>query len=334
MTFFRSASLLVAFASISISNTDAYSTMKMSMKKHMAVGGGGSSPWGRPQKRGNGKNTLVMMPQGVPMVPWQPQGQDYAQFIDVYSRLYRDRIIVLRQFIDESQANEIIATLLYLQNEDPAKEITLYINIPGALLRPAMAVFDSINRLKEECPVSTLNLGLATGMGALLCGAGTRGKRAAMPNSRFLLQRIGAETAIQGQATDIGLEVRNMKQCNDRLERELAKMTGHPIAKIKNDMKRDFYLSSDEAVAYGLIDRVILPLNSGIRTPVYTTDPVTGEEVLQEEPEVGLGVFGGPDVQRYQDQHQASETGTGWRDEDSSSNDDDEDDIYEPPTQK
>lgn len=296
------------------------------VKKSMAVGG--ANVWGQRQhnrRSGNGKNTLVMMPQGVPMVPWQPPGQDYAQFIDVYSRLYRDRILLLRNFIDESQANEIIATLLYLQNEDPYKDITLYINIPGAMLRPAMALYDTICRAREDCTVRTLNLGLATGMGALLCGAGTRGHRSAMPNSRFLLQRIGTEYPIQGQASDIGLEVANMKQCNDRLEMELAKMTGHTIQKVRNDMKRDFYLSSDEAVQYGLIDRVIIPQN-GIR-PVYENDAS----------KVGLGVFSGPDEQRYQDQHKASgggSSGSGWKENSGGGGGGGDDDDYEPPTEK
>jgi len=114
-----------------------------------------------------------------------------------------------------------------------------------------------------------MNLGLASGMVSMLCGAGTRGRRFALPNARYLLQRVGMEDVFQGQATDIGLEVTSVKKANDRMERELAKMTGHLPEKIKADMKRDFYLSSDEAVRYGLIDQVLLPSGKNYDTQAY-----------------------------------------------------------------
>jgi len=244
--------------------------------------------------------------------------------------------MLLGKFIDEEQANQIISILLFLRKEDPKKKISLYINCPGALLRPAMAVYDTILQCRQECEISTLNLGMATGMGALLCGAGTKGMRSSMPNARFLLQRIGIEKTFQGQASDIGLEVRNVKDCNDRLEFELAKMTGHPISKIRQDLTRDFYLSSDEAVAYGLIDNVLLPPTKGIARAEFSRDPWTGEKILQKEPEVNLGVFSGQDEQRYQGGRgqESGGWGRGWNvdERDGSGDDGDDGDDYDPPT--
>jgi len=291
------------------------------------------------------------------MVPWQPPGSDYAQFVDIYSRLYRDRIMLIGDFIDEQAANNIISILLYLRKENREGKITLYLNVPGAHLRPALAVYDVIQQCAQDCEISTLNLGMATGMGAFLCGAGTRGLRCAMPNARFLLQRTGMETPFQGQASDIGLEVQNLKKANDRMEAELAKMTGQALAKIQKDLKRDFYLSSEEAVAYGLIDHVLIPdSGKGIRDIQWERDPWTGEKILVPEKEVDFGNFEGEDEQRYQDQ-KGGGWGTGWRAEDregflgdddgfsgtgaggaggaggpgKSGNDDDE--PYEPPTE-
>jgi ATP-dependent Clp protease protease subunit len=288
-------------------------------------------------------NTLVMMPSSTPMVPWQPPGQEYAQFIDLNSRLYRERIMLLGKFIDEEYANQIISILLYLRKEDPEKKISLYINCPGALLRPAMAVYDTIKQCRDQCEISTLNLGMSFGMGALLCAAGTKGMRSSMPNARFLLQRIGLEKPFQGQASDIALEVKNVKECNDRLAYELAKMTGQPISRIQQDLQRDFYLSSDEAVTYGLIDNVLLPPSSkGISRIEYTRDPWTGAKIMvNTEREVNLGVFGGPDEQRYQTSgtpdSEEGGLGQGWRrgyDDRNNNYGDDGNDNYEPPTQK
>ena len=239
----------------------------------------------------------------TPMVPYQPPGSDYAQFVDIYSRFYRERIMFVTNFIDQKEANQIISILLYLRKEDANKKITLYFNCPGAELRPALAVYDAIQQCKQDCEIATLNLGLATGMASLLCGAGTKGLRTAMPNARFLLQRVGMEKPFQGQASDIGLEVANVKKSNDNMERELSRMTGRSVPEVHADMKRDFYLSSDEAVVYGLIDHVLIPKVKGIIEPIkYKRDPWTGKQVpVFEEENVDIGVFEGEE-QRYQNQ--------------------------------
>jgi len=221
--------------------------------------------------------------------------------------------MLIGNFIDEEAANNIISILLYLRKEDPSKKITLYFNVPGALLRPALAVYDVIGQCREDCDISTLNLGLATGMGAFLCGAGTKGMRCSMPNARFLMQRTGMDQVFQGQASDIGLEVQNLKRSNDRMEMELAKMTGQPLSKVRADLKRDFYLSSDEAVTYGLIDHVLIPDSAkGYKEVRWERDPWTGERMMIPDKEVDLGNFEGEDVQRYQDQ-KGSGWGTGWK---------------------
>lgn len=217
----------------------------------------------------------------------QPPGSDYAQFVGIYDRMVRDRILFIGNFIDEENANSIISSILYLRKEDSTGPITLYLNVPGALLRPGLAVYDLLRQIGKDCEITTVNIGLCTGMGALLAGAGTKGRRCALPNSRFLLQRVGMESVFQGQATDIALEVKNVKKMNDNLDMELSTMTGQTAEKCREDMKRDFYLSADEAVRYGLIDKVLQPAPRKRATQGQDTD---------------LGAFEGEEQQRYQDQ--------------------------------
>jgi len=263
------------------------------------------------------RRDTIKMPSQTPMVPWTPPGSDYAQFMDINSAMYRDRTLMISRFIDEEAANEIISILLWMREQDSYRTISIYFNVPGALLRPSLAIYDLLEQTKETCEIETVNLGLCTGMGSFLCAAGTKGKRSAMPNSRFLLQRMGLDQPFRGQATDIVLEVKNIKMWNDRTEKELAKLTGQPIEKIQADLKRDFYLSSDEAVQYGLIDQVLLP------SPLKRA--ARGQRV-------DLGAFEGDEEQKYQGR-EASETG-GWgsQQQNPPSNDDRKDN--EPKTMK
>lgn len=239
------------------------------------------------------KRDTIKMPSQTPMVPWTPPGSDYAQFMDINSAMYRDRTLMISRFIDEEAANEIIAILLWMRQQDSYKSISIYFNVPGALLRPALAIYDLIEQTKETCEIETVNLGLCSGMGSFLCAAGTKGKRSAMPNSRFLMQRMGLDKPVRGQAVDIVLEVKNIKMWNDRTEKELAKLTGQPVEKIQNDLKRDFYLSSDEAVQYGLIDQVLLPAPLKRAARGQNAD---------------LGAFEGDEEQKYQGREAAG----GW----------------------
>ena len=170
---------------------------------------------GRTSKR----SKIVLGPQSVPQVPYSPPGAEQGQhmYVDIYQALYRDRIMLVGNFLDEEQANSLIALLLFMRFEDPRKPISIYFNVPGALMKPCLAVYDTLRTL--ECPVTTVNLGLATGMGAFLCGAGTKGMRYALPNARFLMQRTGLDDPYQGQASDIGLMVRENLRDNDRMAR-------------------------------------------------------------------------------------------------------------------
>eukprot|EP00545_Synedropsis_sp_CCMP1620_P001229 CAMPEP_0119008062 /NCGR_PEP_ID=MMETSP1176-20130426/3440_1 /TAXON_ID=265551 /ORGANISM="Synedropsis recta cf, Strain CCMP1620" /LENGTH=297 /DNA_ID=CAMNT_0006960323 /DNA_START=24 /DNA_END=917 /DNA_ORIENTATION=- len=229
----------------------------------------------------------IQMPTQTPMVPYKPPGSDYTQFVDIHTRMLRDRTLTISRFIDEEAGNEIICMLLYLRKESMTEPIDIYFNVPGALLRPGLAVYDLIVQTRNQgCEIRTVNLGLCSGIGAMLVGAGTKGFRRAMPNARFLLQHTGMENVFQGQASDIGLEVKSVIKANEGLDLELAKMTGQPIPKMRKDMQRDFYLFADEAVQYGLIDQVLLP--------TFNKRSATGGDAA-------LGNFGGED-QRYQNQ--------------------------------
>lgn len=276
-----------------------------------------TTSWKKPTSALFAKRDVIKMPTNTPMVPYKPPGSDYAQFIDIYSRMYRDRTMLIGKYIDENAANEIISIILYLRQEDTSGPITLYLNVPGADLRPALAVYDLILQTRENCEINTVNLGLCTGMGAFLCGAGTKGRRCAMPSSRFLLQRTGLDRPFQGQASDIGLEVANLKKMNDRMEYELSKMTGQTVAQVQLDLKRDFYLTSDEAVRYGLIDKVLLP---------------APQKRAAQGQDADLGAFEGEDEQKYQNKKESG-WGSGWKDEaandrnknNNNGNDDDDD---------
>ncbi|MDJ0718572.1 MAG: ATP-dependent Clp protease proteolytic subunit [Prochloraceae cyanobacterium] len=195
------------------------------------------------------------MPIGVPKVPYQLPGQPYSDWIDIYNRLYRERIIFLGRGINDGLANQIIAVMLYLDSEDPGKPIYLYINSPGGSVTAGMAIYDTMQHIKSE--VVTICVGLAASMGAFLLCAGTKGKRLALPHSRIMIhQPLGG---IQGrrQATDIEIEANEILRIRDQLNKIMAGHTGQPLEKIERDTDRDFFMSAEEAKEYGIIDKVI-----------------------------------------------------------------------------
>ncbi len=172
---------------------------------------------------------------------------------DIYSRLLKDRIVMLGQTIDDNVANVIIAQLLFLEADDPTKDIHLYINAPGGVVTAGLAIYDTMQYIKPK--VSTLCLGQASSMAAILLAAGEKGMRFSLPNSRILIhQPLGG---FQGQATDIDIHAREILKLRGRLNELLAKHTGQPLDKIAQDTERDFFMSSEEAKEYGLVDRVI-----------------------------------------------------------------------------
>ncbi len=193
------------------------------------------------------------MPIGVPKVPYRMPGEQYTQWIDIYNRLYRERIIFLGRDVDDEIANQIIAVMLYLDSEDPGKDIVLYINSPGGLVTAGMAIYDTMQHIKSD--VVTICVGLAASMGSFLLAAGTKGKRLALPHSRIMIHQPSG--GARGQATDIEIEAREIIRLRRELNEIYANNTGQPLEKIEKDMDRDFFLSAYEAKEYGLIDRVI-----------------------------------------------------------------------------
>ena len=174
---------------------------------------------------------------------------------DIFSRLLRDRIIFLGEEIDDELANSIVAQLLLLDSENSEKDIMLYINSPGGVITAGMAIYDTIKSIRSD--VCTICIGEAASMGAFLLSAGTKGKRMALPSARIMIhQPLGGA---QGQATDIELEAKEILRMKSMLNGLLAEHTGQPIEKIQEDTERDHYLSAQQAMEYGLIDKVILP---------------------------------------------------------------------------
>ncbi len=171
---------------------------------------------------------------------------------DLYSRLLEDRIVFLSGEIDDAVANTVVAQLIYLEGKDPGKDISLYINSPGGSVSAGMAIYDTMNYIK--CDVSTICIGLAASMGAFLLAAGAKGKRYALKNSEIMIHQPLGGT--QGQASDIKIQAEHILRIKAKMNRILAANTGKPVDVIERDTDRDNYLTADEALAYGLIDRV------------------------------------------------------------------------------
>ena len=172
---------------------------------------------------------------------------------DIYSRLLQDRIVFLGGEIDSNLANVIVAQLLFLEADDPDKDISLYINSPGGSVTAGMAIFDTMRYIKA--PVSTICIGMAASMGSLLLTAGEKGKRIALPNSEIMIhQPLGGA---QGQASDVAIHAEHLIKTRAKLNGILAECTGQPIERIEKDVERDHYLSAQDALEYGLIDTII-----------------------------------------------------------------------------
>jgi ATP-dependent Clp protease, protease subunit len=186
--------------------------------------------------------------------------QGAAVGYDIYSRLLKDRIIFIGGYggaIDTDSANIIIAQLLYLESEDPDKEINLYINSPGGMVTAGLAVYDTMQYIKA--PITTICLGMAMSFGALLLGAGSKGRRYALPNARIMVhQPLIYGEGISGQVTDIAIESRELENTKTRLTEILARHTGQPIDKVRADCERNFYMSAEDAKKYGLIDEIFV----------------------------------------------------------------------------
>ncbi len=172
---------------------------------------------------------------------------------DIYSRLLKDRIIFIGDVIEEHLANTVIAQMLFLESQDKTKDIKLYINSPGGSVTAGLAIYDTMQYIKPD--VSTICVGMAASMGAVLLAAGAKGKRFCLPNAEVMIHQVmgGAE----GQAADVKIRAEHILKMKDKLNRILAEHTGQPFAKVEKDSDRDFFMTADEAVKYGLVDKII-----------------------------------------------------------------------------
>ena len=187
----------------------------------------------------------------IPIVVEQSSRGERAY--DIYSRLLKDRIIFMGEQVHDDMANIVIAQMLFLESEDPGKDINIYINSPGGSVTAGLAIYDTMQYIKPD--VATICMGQASSMGALLLAAGAKGKRYALPHSRVMIhQPLGG---VQGQATDIDIQAKEILKIRDLVHRILMEHTGQPMKKIREDTERDYFMDSQEALEYGLIDKVI-----------------------------------------------------------------------------
>jgi len=196
----------------------------------------------------------VIDPQNLGMVPIviETSGRGERAY-DIYSRLLRERVVFLVGPVNDATANLVVAQLLFLESENPDKDISLYINSPGGSVSAGMSIFDTMQFIKPD--VSTLCMGMAASMGAFLLAAGAKGKRFSLPNSKIMIHQPLGGT--QGQATDIEIHAREILKTREQLNRILSERTGQPLEKIQADTERDYYMSATEAKDYGLVDQVI-----------------------------------------------------------------------------
>jgi ATP-dependent Clp protease protease subunit len=187
----------------------------------------------------------------IPIVVEQSNRGERAY--DIYSRLLKDRIIFIGEQVHDAMANTIIAQMLFLESEDPGKDINVYINSPGGAVTAGLAIYDTMQYIKPD--VTTICMGQASSMGAVLLTAGAKGKRLTLPNARIMIhQPLGG---VQGQATDIDIQAREILRIKETIHKILAEHTGQPIDRIKTDSERDFFMGGEEAKEYGLVDKVI-----------------------------------------------------------------------------
>jgi len=209
----------------------------------------------------SGARSMTMMPIGVPKVAYKMPGARGGEWVDIYQRLTRERIIFMGNEIDDEMANQIIGVLLYLDNENPNQPIYLYINSPGGSVISGLAIYDTIQHIKSE--VVTVNLGLAASMASFLLCAGSRGRRFALPHSRIMIhQPMGGA---QGQAEDIKVEASQIMRIRNNIVKMYSLMTGQTPEQITIDLDRDNFMSAQDALKYGLIDEIVEPSDEKLK---------------------------------------------------------------------
>lgn len=190
----------------------------------------------------------------MPLIPYvvEQTGRGERSY-DIYSRLLKERIVFITGEIEDMMANTVVAQLLFLEAEDPDKDINIYINSPGGSITAGMAIYDTMKLIKPK--VSTICVGMAASMGAVLLAAGDKGKRKALPNSEIMIhQPLGGA---RGQATDVRIQAERLQKTKEHMNKLLAEMTGQPLEKVAVDTERDYFMSADEAKDYGLIDEIL-----------------------------------------------------------------------------
>jgi len=223
-----------------------------------------SMPAAAPSRTGG----LSMMPSGTPKVPYKYPGMETPVWVDVYNRMYRERILFVSQGIDDGFANQMIAVLLYLESESANDPIAMYFNVPGGITKSGLAIYDTMRIMPY--PIQTVNMGACAQIAAFLVAGGTKGKRFALPNSRFYMSNpyISPTFDNEGnprtrimQATEMQLEVEEVLRDKKRMLEGFSSFTGRPMELLRDDFKRDFYLSAPEAMQYGLVDSMLAPKN-------------------------------------------------------------------------
>jgi ATP-dependent Clp protease protease subunit len=204
-------------------------------------------------QHGEGAGPLETVGLGMVPIVIEQSGRGERAY-DIYSRLLRDRVVFIVGPINEQTANLVVAQLLFLESENPDKEIALYINSPGGSVYAGLAIYDTMQFIKSD--VSTICVGMAASMGAFLLTAGAKGKRYALPNSRIMIHQPSGGS--QGQASDIEIQAREILYLRERINRILADRTGQPVERIARDTDRDNFMSADDALSYGLIDKIFV----------------------------------------------------------------------------
>lgn len=196
--------------------------------------------------------SIYRSPQNTYVVERDPRG--FVEQYDIYSRLLKDRIILIGEPIDDHTSNRVVAQLLFLEKSDPDQDIEIYINSPGGSVYSGLAIYDTIQTIKPD--VATFCVGMAASMGAVLLAAGAENKRYALPHARIMIHQVSS--GFQGTAIDIDIQAREILKTNDTLARILQRHTKQPYDRIKADIQRDYFMDSEEAVAYGVVDQVLV----------------------------------------------------------------------------
>lgn len=241
----------------------------------------------------SGARSMTMMPIGVPKVAYKMPGSRGGEWVDIYNRLTRERIVFMGSEIDDEMANQIIGVLLYLDNENPNQPIYLYINCPGGSVISGLAIYDTIQHIRSE--VVTVNLGLAASMASFLLCAGSRGRRYALPHSRVMIhQPMGGA---QGQAEDIRVEASQIMRIRNNIVKMYSMMTGQTTDQIVLDLDRDNFMSAEDALKYGLIDEIVQPNDEKIKSlalPPPNMAPQLFGEVPKDSEEYEFGKLNVP----------------------------------------